>query len=222
RYFCPTCPPCHVCDFARAMCVYTCPQCSTCATRMVQTTGETISVCENGCTPDQGVCRHDRCCRPLGASCAHGEQCCNGYCTHGICSCIGPNGACDEDRDCCQTSAFSNVRCADVICHDTKPLGSICSSTTWNGANLDCFPGQCFDGTCRCCATPCEVGNVHSAGLCCEYPRVPLCQPDSDLGKGFVRCCTPGLDCVGDPTGPPAAPAGAAPKYDQGIPKLCH
>ncbi|MGI8476928.1 MAG: hypothetical protein ACR2OO_11220, partial [Thermomicrobiales bacterium] len=89
RHFCPTCPPCHVCDSGRAICVYTCPQCSACVTRIVQSTGEMISVCENGCSASQCICQHDRCCRPQGASCMHGSDCCNSYCVHGICSCIG-------------------------------------------------------------------------------------------------------------------------------------
>lgn len=211
-YRCPTCPPCHVCDLGRGICAYTCPQCSTCKTYLNPTLGETFSTCENGCTANQGICRHDRCCQGRGHACAADADCCNGICYKGACSCVGLDSACSEDADCCQTDAFSTVRCADtVVCHVVQPLGHACSN------DLDCYPGQCFKGTCHCCATPCETGSVNSAGLCCEYPRVPLCQPDSSLGKGFVRCCAPGIDCAGDPNGPPAN----APGYVQGTPVIC-
>jgi Stigma-specific protein, Stig1 len=190
------CGPCSRQDPIRSICVPTCPPCSTCSS-VARADGKSISFCRSACAADQ-VCQFDdrfpgdaKCCVPTGGTCTTAVHCCEGSCQKGVCACA-PGGAQCAPGDCCAGST-----CAQRgMCISCKPVGLACASSA------ECCGNSCFDGVCRCCAGV-ENNDFTKTHLCCEFPYALMEINDGPLGPGFKRCCAIGVDCIGDPLGPP-------------------
>lgn len=190
------CPPCNRKDSFRGVCIPTCPPCSGCKSVDVGN-GTMTSSCVGNCSESQ-ICvsaggSDPFCCVIDGAICAVDADCCLGACIDGVCGCVGDGGSCGGagGASCC-----AGFTCATRgVCAACTSPGGACA------AGAECCGGACADGVCRCCA-----GGVDDP--CCEEPLALLVVAESASGPGFKRCCTIGIDCAGDPEGPPLADAG--------------
>lgn len=182
-----SCPPCTVCDAASSTCVATCLPGETCDADGV--TCRCDRYASTICATERGACKGD-----AGDGCDTDDQCCDGVCIDGVCACFGESEPCADSAACCDGLTCWN----DVCLPCSVANGDACEATE------ECCEGACVDGVCRCCVT-CETADgayrTRDLSLCC--PQDALCYPDTDLGPGFARCCTPGVDCLGDPFGPP-------------------
>jgi len=122
---------------------------------------------------------------------------------------LHPGQTCAMAINCCQ-----GTRCdgsSKKVCTPCKPIGETCASSA------ECCDSECFDGKCSCCAAV-DGDDFKKTHLCCAYPQALMDVPDSKLGPGFKRCCVYGVDCPGDPLGPPAVVDGG---YRLSSPPIC-
>jgi hypothetical protein len=115
-----------------------------------------------------------------GNACTPNDMCFGGVCQPGgvtACpecqSCNPRTGSCEPDP------SFNGRSCSTGVC----------------GSNGECVDPACCSGDATC-------ANYTSVGaLCCIYPQTATCCCDTSpgAGDGFVRCCTPGIDCPRDP-----------------------
>jgi hypothetical protein len=144
---------------------------------------------DSSCLAERGLCLGD-----AGQICASDADCCDERCLQGVCGCLAEGETCETDQGCCP-----GFNCDYGVCSGCRQrTGEPCS------VNEECCDGLCVGGICRCCQTCRTADGLYSTasfGLCCALGAV--CYPDTPDNPGFARCCTPGLDCLGDPAGPP-------------------
>jgi hypothetical protein len=186
-----SCPPCNTMDPVSGICTPNCAPCSKCRSVDIGN-GAKISSCVGSC-PDSTICVENRCCADIGVSCQSKADCCNNNCVAGTCDCSKEGESCQQSTCCAGNKCDRDSKsCAACGARD-----AVCSNDD------DCCEGQCFDGHCRCCAIFAVLATDKDWGVCCEYPQVSVVVGDSQYGPEFGRCCTPGIDCPGDPKGPP-------------------
>lgn len=116
-------------------------------------------------------------CRPNGATCASGGECCSDHCAGGTCAtpCAANGAACGSDGACCSGHCEAGT-CATPC----APNGSAC------GGDGDCCGGLCNAGV---CVAPCTVdGGACGAGAEC-------CSGTCDGGACQAPCAGDGAAC---------------------------
>jgi hypothetical protein len=172
-------PPCGDCSCRAAQCVSAGSPCGTdhdcCDGSCIDTAGGKVCDCIGdrdctmrggscGCNPEQiCTCRVAPACLPLGATCAHDQDCCHGGCDCATgacqCACLDIDASCGANGDCCSGVCGSPVgsaaegsvfalTCRSATCH--KPIQSNQPDQLDHSCKVDsdCCEGICGGGTC--------------------------------------------------------------------------
>jgi hypothetical protein len=161
-------------------------------------------------------------CRPAGRTCSANDHCCSRFCGDRDRTGDGQCEPCEGvvcDELCCPPET---IGCTENVLPDgTALIGCLCpEGTLYDRARNECRPCANVGGTCRadedccdgvcaedgrcvdrsCCSPEAVCDADGTAGICCAGPMTAECccpsSPTED--DGFVHCCTPGVDCVGD------------------------
>ena len=141
-------------------------------------------------------------CRPLGAACTAGGECCAAHCASGICaaptSCAGAGVACTSRDQCCSglcepVAGSTALACLPEGEPDGKPCASAadCCSLACNGGT--CGGRECLrEGTdCVTDADCCSGECAGDAGSKCVLDPVATCRAAGDdcHSGGGAPCC---------------------------------
>jgi hypothetical protein len=149
------------------------------------------------------VCPFRTCCRPEGAKCRRGDQCCSRWCRKrrgrktGKCACLAVGKPCSPAAPlrCCSGSCGANGRCGlcppgqrdcNGTCRQCCADGDCTGGKVCRARSCVCTTAWTCNGICQeCCVDRhCPAGLVCQAGRCC-LSNGESCALDKDCCSGF-------------------------------------
>lgn len=138
----------------------------------------------------------NRCCSGGGASCDDSFDCCGQmFCNGGLCECIGEDGPCWSDVDCCDEP--NEMSCVVGTCQSTEGCGlenTRCPAGPDDCCGLDCRPDTWADTAATDRYECCSNNRCFDSEDCCGEM---LCVEGSCASRAIGETCAYDLDCQG-------------------------
>ena len=181
--------------------------------------GAGTSCCE-GFACNNGTCNANATCKLESEACNETGDCCEGFCTGGICAACVPQGSsCGGGETCCEGYACNGDTCEAVACLEQD---DVCAQNSECCPDLFCtspFPA-CMRPPCKRVKTICTTcvqsgngcgeGETCCGGLACNNESGTCTACGENIGDSCdldTPCCS-GLDCIDGACGPACLPQG--------------